>query len=187
MSRFEKYKIGVFGSAGGEGMTKNEDSARLVGRGIANLGGILCTGACPGIPHTAALAADNNQGLVLGYSPAINLFDHVNNYKFPVEPYVLTFTGMEKKGRNLICTRSCDAGIFIAGRWGSVNEFTLMCDEGEGKVIGLLAGSGGFVDSMIIPGLQTTDKTTKAVIIIGSNPEALVQSVFMQLAKIKRK
>ena len=30
-----------------------------------------------------------------------------------------------------------------------MNEFTLMCDEGEGKVIGLLKNSGGFVDSLI--------------------------------------
>ena len=146
-----KFKIGVFGSAGGRDIDRCKRLAFAVGRGIALNNSILCTGACPGLPHEAALGAKSKNGLVLGFSPAMNFIDHVENFRFPESPYVFVFTGMEKKGRNLVCTRTCDAGIFISGRYGTLNEFTLMYDEGEGKALGLLNGSGGFVDTMAVP------------------------------------
>jgi len=73
----------------------------------------------------------------------------------------------------------------MAGSWGTVNEFTFMRDEGEIKVIGLLAGSGGFVDGIIIPNLDKTYKPTKAIIIVDDYPSILVNKIFQQLAKIK--
>lgn len=182
MSHKKIFKIAVYGSAGGISPLISERSARVIGAETARTGNILCTGACEGIPHFAAVQAAEDGGLILGFSPAINIVDHVESFQFPAEPYILIFTGMEKKGRNLICTRTCDAGIFIAGRWGTMNEFTLMCDEGRGKVIGLLAGSGGFVDSKIIPGLQETDKPTEAVIVIEKDPHILMRRTFEELA-----
>ena len=181
MKSQKRFKIGVFGSAGGDRLESCKQLAHETGVEVARQNGILCTGACYGLPYEAAISASENNGVILGFSPAMNLSDHVNIFNFPVEPHLLIFTGMEKKGRNLICTRTCDAGIFIAGRWGTMNEFTLMCDEGDGKVIGLLAGSGGFVDECIIPALKTTDKPTKATILIESNPKQLVQKIFKQL------
>ncbi|MEA1963144.1 MAG: hypothetical protein U9M94_02790 [Patescibacteria group bacterium] len=186
MNFWEKNKIGVFGSAGGSEMDSCKESARVIGREVAHANGIICTGACPGLPHEAALGANENDGIVLGFSPGLNMNDHINNHKFSATPYILTFTGMEKKGRNLICTRTCDAGIFISGRWGTMNEFTLMCDEGDDKVIGLLAGSGGFVDGKIIPALNETEKQSKAVIVINDDPIALVKEIFQHLTEIKR-
>lgn len=175
------FKIAVYGSAGGDSVEQNEQSARIIGVRVALSGNILCTGACEGIPFESAVSADVNNGLVLGFSPAVNRKEHVEVYKLPITPHTLIFTGMGFKGRNLICTRTCDAGIFIAGRWGTMNEFTLMCDEGEGKVIGLLKGSGGFVDSKIIPGLEETDKPSKAKIVVGSDPEFLTKCVIKEL------
>lgn len=186
MKNWEKYKIGVFGSAGGGQIEKNKLGARIIGEGIAINDGIVCTGACPGLPHEVALSADKNGGIVLGFSPAVNHNEHVLNYDLPFGPYILNFTGMGFKGRNLFCTRSCDAGIFISGRWGTVNEFTLMYDEGIDKVIGLLAGSGGYVDEIIIPSLQNSEKSTAAIIVIDNNPKELVARVFEQLDNIKK-
>jgi uncharacterized protein (TIGR00725 family) len=186
MKHFERIKVGVFGSAGGSEIPKCKHHARIIGQEIVSNNGILCTGACPGLPHEAAFGANENNGIILGFSPGVNWSDHVDNYKFPAIPYTLIFTGMEKKGRNLICTRTCDAGIFISGRWGTMNEFTLMCDEGDGKVIGLLAGSGGFVDGQIIPALSQTEKPTKAIIVIESDPVLLVKNVFHHFAEIKQ-
>lgn len=172
------YKIGVFGSAVGADVDRCKQLAFNIGEEIASAGGILCTGACPGLPHQAALGAHSKGGLVLGFSPAINLKEHLETYKFPDFPHLLIFTGMEKKGRNLICTRTCNAGIFISGRVGTLNEFTLMYDEGEGKIIGLLTGSGGYVDSFIIPALKTAEKATKAIVIIESDPATLVKKIY---------
>lgn len=185
MEFWKRYKIGVFGSAGGSRMNTCKQVARTIGREIAKHNCVICTGACPGLPHEAALGADEKGGIVLGYSPGMNSTDHIQNYKFPVFPYILIFTGMEKKGRNLINTRTCDAGIFISGRWGTMNEFTLMYDEGEYKVIGLLADSAGFVDGNIIPALNETEKPSKAIIVIEDNPVFLVEKVVQHLAEIK--
>ncbi|XLQ19989.1 MAG: hypothetical protein ACKUBY_05415 [Candidatus Moraniibacteriota bacterium] len=179
----QAFKIGVFGSAGGDNMDRQKKSAYTIGKTIAESGNILCTGACYGLPYEAAVGADNFGGTVLGFSPAMNRKEHEEKYEFPTLPHILSFTGMGCKGRNLICTRTCDAGIFIAGRWGTMNEFTLMVDEGEGKVIGLLYHSGGFVNDVIIPGLGETDKQTKATIIIDDDPVALVERIVNELSK----
>lgn len=170
-------KIAVFGSAGGSELDKHKKSAFIIGEEIALNHAILCTGACPGLPHEAALGTASKAGLVLGFSPAMNLADHVNNFNFPDSPYLFIFTGMEKKGRNLICTRTCDAGIFISGRFGTLNEFTLLYDEGNGKAIGLLKDSGGFVDEVIIPSTQNTEKLTKATILVDNDPRTLVTGI----------
>lgn len=182
MIREETFKIGIFGSAAGDDIDRCRQLAFDIGREVALNDGILCTGACPGLPHEAALGVKSERGPVLGFSPAMNFTDHVVNFKFPGDPYyIFIFTGMEKKGRNLICTRTCNAGIFISGRYGTLNEFTLMYDEGESKVIGLLKGSGGFVDNLIIPSLGTTEKPSKARIVLESNPGTLVRKVFEEL------
>lgn len=177
----QTFKIGVFGSAGGNNVDIQKKSAYTIGKTIVESGNILCTGACHGLPYEAATAAEHSGGLVLGFSPFASSLEHAKS-EMPGLPHILIFTGMGLKGRNLICTRTCDAGIFIAGRWGTMNEFTLMCDEGEGKVIGLLKNSGGFVDSLIIPGLEETDKPSKATIIIDDDPAELVWRVVNELS-----
>lgn len=187
MNPCRKNKIAVFGSASGDDLVLCKEKARVIGMEVAKREGILCTGACGGLPHEAAISAAEHGGLVLGFSPAMNLNDHILKHKFPDFPYTLIFTGMEKKGRNLICTRTCDAGIFIAGRWGTMNEFTFMVDEGEGKVIGLLAESGGFVDGSIIPALKSTDKPSMAAFIIDKDPASLVYKIFAELKNINNK
>lgn len=179
-----RFKIGVFGSAAGSDIERCQFLAFNIGKEIAISGGILCTGACPGLPHEAALGAQSEHGIVLGFSPAMNLKEHIDRFKFPVDPYLLIFTGMERKGRNIITTRTCDAGIFISGRFGTLNEFTLMYDEGEGKVIGMFKGSGGYVDEILIPSLKTAEKTTKARIIIDPDSINLVRRVFRALKKL---
>lgn len=185
MEIWQRFKIGVFGSAGGSEPETLKQQAWIIGGEIAKRGGILCTGACPGIPHVAALEARVNEGIIHGFSPAMNIKEHVEKYGFPTEPYILIFTGMEKKGRNIINTRTCDAGILISGRTGTWNEFTLLYDEGEGKAIGLLAGSGGAVDNHIIPFLKDTEKQSKAKIIIEKDPKLLVDGVFKAIEELR--
>jgi len=42
--------------------------------------------------------------------------------------------------------RSCDATIIIAGRIGTLNEFTCAFEENE--IVGVLEGSGGIADEI---------------------------------------
>lgn len=173
-----KFKIGVFGSAGGTRMDGLRSSAGLIGRGIAQAGCIMVTGGCPGLPHEAALEANESGGTVIGISPAMNLQQHTEGFKFPAEPYLLIFTGMERKGRNIINTRTCDGAIFISGRTGTLNEFTSFYDEATQRhVVGLLRGSGGVVDEVIAPYLAQTEKQGKAMVIAESDPSSLVRKV----------
>jgi uncharacterized protein (TIGR00725 family) len=191
MNSWDKFKIGVFGSAGGD-FEKLKPLAREVGQMIATRDCILVTGGCPGLPYEAALGAHSRGGLVLGISPAMNLQHHRDFFKFPVEPHILIFTGFEKKGRNVINIRTCNAAIFISGRSGTLNEFTTFWDEGdESKVIGLLAGTGGVVDNEIASYIERTrnEKPSKVTLIKQSNPQTLVCMIESELAmkKIQRR
>ena len=97
-----KFKIGVFGSAVTEDVEVREN-AWAIGCNIAAKEGILIIGGCGGLPHEAARGAADKGGLVIGISPAMNLKEHVEKYGFPADSfYDFIFTGMEKKGRNII-------------------------------------------------------------------------------------
>ena len=176
-----RFKIGVMGSS--EDLTPPQiDLARAVGGRIAFHGCILMSGACPGLTHEAAQAADERGGICIGFSPAMNLQEHVGKYNFPSQPYILVFTGMGGKGRNLIGVRSCDAVVFIKGRMGTLNEFTIAYDEAhEGKVIAVLEGSGGLSDKLL-PLATEIGKRSKATIIAGRDPVELIDRVVKALA-----
>ncbi len=179
MKVLQRFKIGVFGSASNEINKELKFHAETLGSAIVARDGILCTGACEGLPHAAVLVADSVGGIIWGFSPASSLFEHINIYGFPQYPYNLIFTGMGSKGRNLICTRTCDAGIFISGGWGTLNEFTIM--SSQKRVIGLLEGSGGVVDDIILPAVRKGTPLYKADIISSKDPVVLVDKIFEKL------
>jgi len=183
-----RFKIGVFGSAGGD-MDKLKPMARAIGQTIASQDCILVTGGCPGLPYEAALGAHEHGGLVMGISPAMNLEQHRDVFKFPTHPHTLIFTGFEKKGRNVISIRTCDAAIFISGRSGTLNEFTSFWDEGdENKVIGLLTGTGGVVDNEIASYIERTknEKPSKTVLILSPQPKILVHLIRNKLMTLRK-
>ncbi|MFA6171814.1 MAG: hypothetical protein WCW77_01660 [Patescibacteria group bacterium] len=178
----KKFKIGVFGSAAGSNVEELKPLARKIGEEIAKRGGILISGATRGLPYEAAMGAAEEGGMNIGFSPAISLDEHVDKYKNPVEPYILVLTGMGQKGRNMISCRTCDAGIFISGRTGTMNEFTILYDDGEaGNVIGFLKGSGGVVDEYLINFTKTTEKPSQVKIVIEEDPAKLVEKIFEAL------
>jgi len=177
-----KYKIGVFGSAAGDELERGLEAARVIGWMIADQDFLLVTGACPGLPFEAARAAIRHGGKVLGISPAASLKEHVEAYKFPGDWHsTLVFTGFGKKGRNVISVRTCDAAIFIQGRTGTLNEFSIAYDEGgPGYVIGVLTGRGGICDQL--PGLVAgLGKPSQAKLLFLNDPEQLVRDVVSQL------
>lgn len=177
-----RFQIGVFGSADGDGVDDCAQKALVIGEEIAEYGCVLITGACPGLPHEVAKAVADCNGRIIGISPAMNLKEHIEKYKYPSDSfYQLVFTGMERKGRNIISLRSCDAAIFIAGRIGTLNEFTIAYDEApEGSVIGILTDSGGFSNDFSRLAKQSK-KESRAVIIEDGNPRFLVGRVLEEL------
>src|SRR5271157_893190 len=168
-----KLKIGVMGSATGF-LSKGQLSlAYQLGQAIAESGCVTITGACPGLPLESARGASSAGGLVVGVSPALSEWEHVYKYDSPLECHdVLIYTGSGLMGREVVNIRSSDIVIIIGGRSGTLGEFSIAYDEG--KLIGVLLGSGG-ITSEIKTIVRIIRKRTGAKVIYGDDPRELVK------------
>jgi len=178
-----KIKIGVMGSAQGPsmGQKENRDKARLVGEAIAEHNCILVNGACPGLPHEAAIGAKKADGFVLGISPAFSLWEHIHKYKSPNgKTYnIILFTGAGLMQRDITNIRSSDAIIILGGGIGTLNEFTVAFDEG--RFIGVLTGSSGISDH--IPKIvKLCNRELGDRVILDDDPKRLVHKL---IGKVK--
>jgi uncharacterized protein (TIGR00725 family) len=173
--------IAVSGSAKGNITKSLEKAAFIMGQEIAKRGAILLTGACPGLPYEAAKGARSVKGFVIGISPAENKKEHQLIYKeflkkdlYSLKNFdVIIYTGFGFKGRNVVFIRSADAIISIAGRTGTLNEFTIAYDEG--KFIGILQPGG--VSQLIPEIVKISGKGIKPVI-YEKDPKKLVARIF---------
>lgn len=177
-------KIAVYGSAAGD-ITDHIEKAREVGRQIALRKHILITGGCPGLPYEAVLGANECQGEVIGFSPAVNLQDHVERFGFPTKgftrfvyiPESYRYRENKKaslKCRNISSVAESDAAIIISGRCGTLNEFTIAYDLG--KTIGVLTETGGmtkFLRSLV----EDWNKPSSSQIIYEPDPETLINAL----------
>ncbi|HZT11931.1 MAG TPA: hypothetical protein VFA29_03980 [Candidatus Baltobacteraceae bacterium] len=168
-----KTQIGVMGSAGGPITDAELDLARRLGRRIAKSGCTIVTGACPGLPHAAVLGAHEEGGVSLGVSPALSREEHVQVYASPLEPYTsIVFTGSGLMGRETHNIHSSDFVLFVGGRSGTLGEFCIAYDEG--KLIGILTGSGG-ISNDFSRIARMVKKNTGSVLIEDGDPDRLVQ------------
>lgn len=188
-----KYKIGVFGSALEKNDQKIVDKARELGKALSNRDVIVINGACKGLPYEVAYSIAKTGKEVWGFSPEVDfenqkkftpnqdfsiyskLFYIPKNYEF------VEINMARKKYRNISSTASCDAGIIISGRWGTMNKFTNLYDMG--KIIGILTGTGGVADE--IENLsKKISKKTGATLIFDNNPKELVKKIIDVLEKL---
>jgi uncharacterized protein (TIGR00725 family) len=167
-----QLKIGVMGDAGGRISRRNRDVAYRVGRAMAEAGCILITGACPGLPYEAARGAKEAGGLVVGISPGLSLWEHVNKYASPTDNHdVLIFTGSGLMGREVVNIRSADIVVILGGRSGTLGEFSIAYDEG--KLIGVVPATGG-IASEVRNIVRKIRKKTGARIIYEHDPRRLI-------------
>jgi uncharacterized protein (TIGR00725 family) len=172
-----KIKIGVMGSATGNFSRKIKEASYELGRAIAKNDCITVTGACPGLPLEAARGASESGGLVVGVSPGLSEWEHINKYDSPVEYHdVLIFTGSGLMGREVVNIRSSDIVIIVGGRSGTLGEFSIAFDEG--KLIGVLEGTGG-IASEIKDIVKIVRKRTGARIIYGKDAQELVRRLII--------
>lgn len=172
----ESPKIGVMGSA--RGIFSEAERERLakiagqLGRIIAARECVLITGATTGLPDLVSRAARQSGALTIGISPAMNHQEHVGHYGLPDDGVdLIIYTGFGLKGRNVVNIRASDIVIIFGGGMGTLNEFTIAYDEG--KVIGVLLGSGGFADH-IDEVLSFAGKTAGSKVISDSDVDALI-------------
>jgi uncharacterized protein (TIGR00725 family) len=172
----------VLGSA-----SDSEDSeiglrATRIGKAVAMHKGVLLSGGCPGYPHAAAKGAASAGGLTIAISPALNHSEHSTVYESPLDSDIIVYTGMGRRGRNVILVRSADAGIFIGGGMGTLNEFTIAFEDmGSCCAIGILSESGGISDRLTDL-ISVVGKSPRALLVVDSNPEHLVQRIFKHIS-----
>lgn len=166
--------IGVMGSVAGFTVHASEIAFEL-GQAIARQQCTLVTGACPGLPYDAVRGAKEAGGLTVGISPGHNYAEHTLKYISPTEGFdVIIYTGSGLMGREITGIRSCDIVVLVGGRSGTLGEFAIAYDEG--KLIGVLTGTGGIADH--IPALvEVIAKDTGAQIIYDDDPWLLISKL----------
>jgi uncharacterized protein (TIGR00725 family) len=168
-------KVGVMGGATGTISRAHLDKAHRLGRAIAKSGCVLITGACPGLPLAAACGAKQAGGMVVGISPGLSLDEHEYKYQSPTEFHdVLIFTGSGLMGREVVNIRSSDIVVIIGGRSGTLGELAIAYDEG--KLIGVLTGTGGITD-LVADILAACAKDTGAQVVYDASPQRLVKQL----------
>jgi uncharacterized protein (TIGR00725 family) len=164
--------FGVMGSASGALDVEVAAEVRRLGRAIAAAGCTLITGACPGFPMAAVEGAKDAGGLVVGISPALSETEHIRRFHSPVDGFdFIVYTGSGLMGREVVNIRSSDIVVIAGGRSGTLGEFAIAYDEG--RLIGVLAGTGGVAD-MVEELITRMGKDTGAHVLYDRDPESLV-------------
>lgn len=186
-----KPKIGVFGSSAGE-LEEIIPKALQIGQELGKNDAITLVGACNGLPYIAAREAAKTSGEVWLFPPFSKLADLKTAFPevdfsifktityLPADYPFIDNVKICQKYRNTISCATCDAGIIISGRWGTLNEFTNLLDMG--KVIGVLTDTGGVADEIeYLSG--KIKKINSGTIIYNNSPKELVSLVLEALTK----
>ena len=169
-----KYKICISGSARGRCSTNAIEIAKQLGREVAEHNMVLVNGPTTGIPYVAALGAKEAGGITIGISPASSKKEHIRKYQLPTDHLdLIIYTGFDYSGRNLLLIRSSDAVIFVCGRIGTLNEFTIAFEDK--KPIGILTGTGGITQE--IRHILNVAKRGRGKIVYDHDPKRLIEKV----------
>jgi uncharacterized protein (TIGR00725 family) len=167
-----KLTIGVMGSSGGELNMEVKKKVFRLGEVIAERDAILITGGCPGLPYEAIRGAKAKGGMTVGISPGLSIDEHQHKFRSPIEDFdVLIYTGSGLMGREITNIRSCDIIVIVGGRTGTLGELAIAYDEG--RLIGVLTGSGGITE-IVETIIRVSDKQTGACVLYEEDPEKLI-------------
>lgn len=171
-----KYKICVSGAAKTTLCSENcFEKTKELGREIVRNNGVVVTGATTGVPYWAAIGAKEEGGISIGFSPAASEVAHVKSYHLPVDYFdMIVYTGFDYSGRNLILTKAADAVIFVCGRMGTLNEFTIAFEDH--KPLGVLTDTGGMADR-IKQIVEDSGRGNEGKIVYESDPKKLIKKV----------
>ncbi len=179
-----KYKICVSGAAETAHCKADAfDKAKELGKEIVKQNGILVQGATTGFPLWAARGAKEENGFVIGISPASSEKEHIKEYNLPVEyTDMIIYTGFGYSGRNLLLTRASDAVIVGCGRMGTFNEFSIAFEDD--KPIGILEGD--WETDELIRLIVEKSRRGPGKIVYDPDPKVLVEKVVDLIKKEKQ-
>lgn len=158
------------------------EAAKELGRQVVKQGAVLITGATTGFPLWAAMGAKEQGGTSIGFSPAATAREHVETYGLPLDYLdLIIYTGFGYSGRNLLLTRSSDAVLIGCGRVGTINEFTIVFEDG--KPVGILEGA--WLTDEVIRDIMDKGQRHSDRVLFDPNPEQLVRRVIERLEQEK--
>lgn len=175
-------RVGICGSSASGSEPIAKKAARL-GILLAERRHEVVTGGGDGLPYTVAHSAFSHGGRTVGFSPGHDLEEHEKRFGFPSDaftefrfrPKEFEFADINMaclKLRNVSMISYSEAVIFLKGKTGTLNEFTIALDMG--KPIGAITGSGGVADH--IPKLvELCDKPMGSVLVLSDEPDDLVK------------
>jgi predicted Rossmann-fold nucleotide-binding protein len=142
----KRYQVGIISSAIEQTKPSLIQKSKWIGETLASSDINIATGASIGFSHLIGLAAKEKGAKLTGYSPAKNSFLH---QKQPDNASIndfdeLYFNGYGFTARSLNFLTSVDAVIMLAGRIGTLSEFTIAFEEGIPVFV--LKGFGGISD-----------------------------------------
>lgn len=178
-----RKKLGVMGSASGPLVSDAVavERSRALGRAVARRDCILITGACPGLPHEALVAAKEAGAFTLGVSPAFSHHEHTAEYKSPDDGFdLLLYTSMGFMERDIVNIRASDGVLFLGGGVGTLNEFTVAFEEG--KPVGILTGLGGVMEH-VEQILAWCRRPMHPNIVLRDDPDELVDALLQAIEK----
>jgi uncharacterized protein (TIGR00725 family) len=171
-----RLTVGVMGSADLIQIPDLKEKAYALGKAIGEHGFVLITGACAGLPYACARGAHEAGGLSIGISPALSLDEHVHRYLSPADAFdVIVYTGSGLMGREVTNIHSSDIVIILGGRSGTLGEFAIAYDEG--KLIGVLQGTGGITEHLPHIIESFGEKDTGARVIYEHDPRILIREL----------
>jgi predicted Rossmann-fold nucleotide-binding protein len=110
--------------------------------------------------------------MTVGISPGLSIDEHQHKFRSPIEDFdVLIYTGSGLMGREITNIRSCDIIVIVGGRTGTLGELAIAYDEG--RLIGVLTGSGGITE-IVETIIRVSDKQTGACVLYEEDPEKLI-------------
>ena len=127
-------KITIYGGTNNKNYTPFEKAeCEKLGKFLGSCGAEVLTGACGGFPYFVGAAAVKSGGRVFGYSPALNLTEHIKKYKFPTDGVTdLVFNADQSAvmsenfmKRSIDMTPFSDVVVALGGSWGTYFEILL--------------------------------------------------------------
>jgi predicted Rossmann-fold nucleotide-binding protein len=154
MKKSSAFKVTVYGGTNNKEYPAEHIAAcERLGAHLAEVGAVMLTGACRGLPYYAGKAAAKAGGRVIGYTPARNKKEHVERFQFPLDGVTeLVYTRV--KGvhnaesflkRSWDMTPFSDLVIAMGGSWGTFTE--LIFSFWYKKTIILVEDFGGAVQA----------------------------------------
>ena len=127
-------KVTVYGGTNNKVYTPYQIKAcEKLGEHLGKIHADVLTGACKGYPYYVGKAAIKSGSKVTGYSPAMNLDEHVKVYNFPtdgVTDLVFSKCLYETQSesflrRSMDMTPFSDVVIAMGGSWGTFSELIM--------------------------------------------------------------